>query len=378
MKRFFTTLATALLTVPVAFFALAGEGPGPSFVSRLDDILDDSDSPWKISLFALTDVNGDELADLVLASSDLSQMTVYAGGEKRPLKLKSIPEDKMKALRDRNETFYEPVSYLYFSLGAPEDDHLVALAPRFIWSARLGDNRFAFSTGEGADVDDAALKAYTKMVFKPHVGNVTYAGSEDSALEYYEQDKVWRMDDPIFVQTEFRGYTGDEVAPILFKDGFQQTVNLLQFSRWKHGEAVKAVSDDVKAIISDYYNGERVLGVRYVADCSANERVWYRVIFEPREGTGHYALVCIAEGSVASVWDEFDELEDPSDVWYGGNINDFWNWKEVEFMAMWGSPAGLEIAVRWPSREGIHYSILREYGSKMVFAYDDYQYIMAY
>ena len=47
-------------------------------------------------------------------------------------------------------------------------------------------------------------------------------------------------------------------------------------------------------------------------------------------------------------------------------------------MAMWGSPAGLEIAVRWPSREGIHYSILREYGSKMVIVRDDYQYIMAY
>ena len=370
------TLATALLTVPVAFFAQAGEGSGPSFLSRLDEILDDSGASWKIALFALTDVNDDGVGDLVLASSDLSQMTVYAGGEKRPLK--SIPADKKEALLDRSETFYEPVSYLYFSLGAPEDDHLTVLAPRFVWDARLGDNRFAFSTVEGEELDDAALKAYTKMVFKPHVGNVTYAGSEDSSLEHYAQDRVWRMDDPIFVQTEFRGYTGDEVAPILFKDGFQQTVNLLQFSRWKHGEAVRAVSDDVKAMISAYYNGERVLGVRYVADCSANERSWYRVMFAPREGTGHYALVCIAEGSVASVWDEFDELEDEGDVWYGGNLNDFWNWKEVEFMAMWGSPAGLEIAVRWPSREGIHYSILREYGSKMVIVRDDYQYIMAY
>ena len=47
-------------------------------------------------------------------------------------------------------------------------------------------------------------------------------------------------------------------------------------------------------------------------------------------------------------------------------------------MAMWGSPAGLEIAVRWNSMEGTHYSILREYGAKMQLVYDDYQYLQAY
>ena len=190
------------------------------------------------------------------------------------------------------------------------------------------------------------------------------------------------MVDPEFIKKEFRGYRSEEVAPILFKEGFDKTIHLLNFSRWKNGEPVKAVSKDVKDLILRYYRTEKIAGIRYVADCPENERSWYRVVFARKGNISHCALVCIAEGDVASVWDEFWDLNefgaDPNDLWYGGSLEEFWSWKQVEFMAMWGSPKGLEIAVRWPSLEGYHYSILREAGNKIVIASEEYQYFGAY
>lgn len=380
------TLAAVCTLLPAAVFAQT-EQECEFFRIRLETLLDDFYDDTKIDQFAFTDVDGDGHTDLVLASNDLRRTTVYSSAREdssqRPL---ALTQEMAAKLKDTDQTFYQPVCYLRQSLGEDGEDHLTRLAPRFIWNAGWSDdytsNYFSYSTSTEELESDTQRDQYDRLVFKNHVGKVHHTGVDMPENENYEASPVWVLDNPEDIKTMFRGYKGGEAAPLLFKAGFEQDINLLKFSRWKAPEPVKTVGDDIKDIILSYYRGEKIAGIRYVADCTDNERIWYRVVFTPRGRIGHYALVCIAEGSVASVWDEYDDLDEfgagPSDVWYGGSLKEFWGWKGIEFMAMWGSPAGLEIAVRWHSMEGTHYSILREYGAKMEIVRDGYEYVMAY
>lgn len=383
MKRIF--IAIILLMLPCAAFSQLSDEGNRVVKKHLDELLDDSDDDRKVDLYAFSDVDGDGVNELVLASYDLKRTTVYSV-EKDKAHLEPMPltNEMVSVLKDQNKTNYVQIFYLLSSLGLDDNDHLKILAPMFIYDADLVKNRFTFDIGKDDPIGtrDDILPLYNKMVFKPHVGDVRYVGVLDCPKDYYDYSLLWKMKDPEFIKKEFRGYKGEEVSPILFKEGFDKTISLLNFSRWKKGEPVKAVSKDVKDIILRYYRTEKIAGIRYVADCPTNERSWYRVMFARKGDTGHYALVCIAEGDVASVWDEWDNLKEfgagPNDLWYGGDLAEFWGWKQTEFMAMWGSPKGLEIVVRWPSLEGYHYSIIREYGTKMVVAYEDYQYFGAY
>lgn len=378
-------IAIMLLALPVSGFCQFSEEGAKIAKKHLDELLNDSDDDRKIALYADYDVDGDEVNELVLASYDLKRTTVYSLKEdKKFLEPMPLTNEQVAKLQDRNNMHYTSVTYLLNALGLDEDDHLKVLDPMFIWDANLAGNRFTFDIGKDDAIGtrDDLLPLYTKMVFKPHVGDVKYLGVKECGKDYYDYSLIWKMVDPEFIKKEFRGYKSEEVAPILFKEGFDKTIHLLNFSRWKRGEPVKTVSKDVKDLILRYYRTEKIAGIRYVADCPENERSWYRVVFARKGNISHCALVCLAEGDVASVWDEFWDLNefgaDPNDLWYGGSLEEFWSWKQVEFMAMWGSPKGLEIAVRWPSLEGYHYSILREAGNKIVIASEEYQYFGAY
>ena len=378
-------IASMLLALPVSGFCQFTEEGARIVKKHLDELLNDSDDDRKVNLYADYDVDGDGVNDLVLASYDLKRTTAYSlKADKKFLEPMQLTSEQAAALQDRNKMYYNSITFILTALGLDEDDHLKKLDPMFIWDANLAGNRFTFDIGKDDPIGtrDDILPLYTKMVFKPHVGTVKYIGVKDCSKDYYDYSLIWKMVDPEFIKKEFRGYRNEEVAPILFKEGFDKTITLLNFSRWKNGEPVKTVSKDVKDIILRYYRGEKIAGIRYVADCPINERSWYRVIFARKGDIGHNAIVCLAEGEVVSVWDEFWNLAEfgvePDELWYGGSLDDFWSWKQVEFMAMWGSPKGLEIAVRWPSLEGYHYSILREEGNKMVIAEEEYQYFGAY
>ena len=364
-----------MLLIPSGLRAQSSLDP---FRPYLDVILNDVGDGCKVDQFAFCDVDEDGSEDLVFSSYDRKRVTVYSakGGVVAPAPM-PLTVAMVQNLRSPDMD-YSPVAYLY---SPDEKDHLSLLKPIFVWNADFEGNRFS-NSNVGDDESSIGASKYKKIVFKSNVGDVTYKGKESSPKEHYDYDLVWKLDDPGFVKTGFRGYKAEEAAPVLFKDGFQDTVNILNFNRWKKGEAVRSVSQEVKDAISYYYRGEKIAGIRYVADCAASERTWYRVVFSRRGDTSHTALVGMAEGEVVSVWDEYMDLSEfgavPSDLWYGGSLQDFWDYKQVEFMAMWGSPEGLEIAVRWFSMEGVHYSILREYGNKMLLVYDDYEYIMAY
>ena len=378
-------IAILLLMLPRAAFCQLTEEGNRILKKHLNELLDDSQDDRKIDLYTTFDIDGDDVNEIVLASYDLKRTTVYSvEKDKDHLEPMPLTDEIVAKLRDRSNMYYSPIFYLLSSLGVDNDDHLKILAPMFIYDANLAKNRFTFDIGKDDPIGkrDDLLPLYNKMVFKPHVGDVRYVGVLNCEKDYYDYSLLWKMKDPEFIKKEFRGYRGEEVSPILFKEGFDKTINLLNFSRWKKGEPIKTVSKDIRNIILNYYRGEKIEGIRYVADCPENERSWYRVLFARKGSTGHYALVCIAEGEVASVWDEFDNLDEfgagPNDIWYGGSEDEFFGWKQTEFMAMWGSPKGLEIVVRWPSLEGFHYSIIREIGTKMMVAYEDYQYFGAY
>ena len=383
MKKIFLFAILALL--PLTGYCQLSDNGRAIALKHLDELLDDSDSDRKIDLFAIRDVDLDGEMDLVLASNDFKRTTVYSvAKDKQYLEAMPLTQAQVSVLRNQDSTSYSSIVYLTSSLWLDDDDHLNKLEPLMIWDASLPKNKFSFYVGQDeiTEKDEVKLREYTKMVFKPHIGEVYYSGKTSSPTEWYDKALVWKLKNPEFVKTEFRGYNSEEVSPILFKEGFDKTITLLNFSRWKKGEPVRSVKEDVKNLILSYYRTEKIIGIRYVADCAANERSWYRVVFARKGNMSHYALVCLAEGMVASVWDEYMDLSDfsadPSDVWYGGSLEEFWGWKQTEFMAMWGSPKGLEIVVRWPSLEGYHYSIIRESGCKMQIVYDDYQYFGGY
>ena len=90
-------------------------------------------------------------------------------------------------------------------------------------------------------------------------------------------------------------------------------------------------------------------------------------------------MVCIAEGEVVSVYNDWKELSDDNNYTLSGLDYD----KEMFFfapqiMAMVATPAGLELYVRWNSLEGIHYSIWREMDQNWIQIQDDYQYLRAW
>ena len=262
-------IAIMLLALPVSGFCQFTEEGAKIAKKHLDELLNDSDDDRKIALYADYDVDGDEVNELVLASYDLKRTTVYSLKEdKKFLEPMPLTSEQVAKLQDRNNMHYSSVTYLLNALGLDADDHLKVLDPMFIWDANLAGNRFTFDIGKDDAIGtrDDLLPLYNKMVFKPHVGDVKYLGVKECGKDYYDYSLIWKMVDPEFIKKEFRGYKSEEVAPILFKEGFDKTIHLLNFSRWKRGEPVKAVSKDVKDLILRYYRTEKIAGIRYVAD----------------------------------------------------------------------------------------------------------------
>lgn len=383
MKK--TNLFILILLVPIVAFGQLSDRAQQVARQHIEALLRDAGDDKKVDLYATSDVDGDGEEDLVLASFDFKHIKAYSLiDDKAVPKPIELTNQQLEVLKDTEKMSYGTLFFILQDLQLDADDHINKLEPIILWRANFSKNKFSrgLDGSENTTTGLQKFERYTKMVFKPHVGDVVFTGKVPSESEYYDHDIVWKMKDPEFIKTEFRGYTPEEVSPIIFKADFRDYIGLLNFSRWRKGEPVSKVSQDIKDLISQYYGGETIIGIRYVADCKVYDRQWYRVVFKRNGYMSHYALVAILEGRVVAVWDEYVDLQahgaSASDVWYGGSLSEFWDWKQTEFMAMWTSKKGLEILLRWPSLEGFHYSIVREVGGKLVAAIDDYQYLMAY
>lgn len=257
--------------------------------------------------------------------------------------------------------------------------------PVFAYDVDIAANRFTVPGDVTWDDNVMRSTRYDRMVFKPHVGNISFVKAEQGS---YLSDGnpidlgmcyTYRLDDAAMTKKMFRGYSNDYAVPIIVPSAWLADHNPLQFSRYLYGETEPKVTPDTRRLIEQYYGGlDRIHSVKWIATCQENERSFYEVIFRPRNGKVLLAFVCIAEAQVVStrnMW--FDKTTDDDSVDIGPDIDDLM-WFSPEILVMAAAPAGLELYVRWHSLEGVHYDIWREVADQWMVIAGNYHYTMAY
>ncbi len=231
------------------------------------------------------------------------------------------------------------------------------------------------------------MKAYNQMIFKPHKNAVRFAGQREKRKTNSEGEVIldemsytFKLNNPAVVAKMFRGYDDFECCPWVVKNSFFKNHNPLQYSRWKEGEPEVKAGSYVCNLISEYYGGRPIKDSRWVASVESAERSFYAVQFENQGTDALAALVCVAEGAVASVW-EFEGKIDPE---YGENqsiwfVDDEGNFMEhiPEIHCIVATDEGLELYVRMFGGESVQYIVLREMESVWMMIQIDY-YIFAW
>ncbi len=225
-------------------------------------------------------------------------------------------------------------------------------------------------------VKDAS--AYNRMIFKPHVGNITFTGNLGYDNDLYRYG--YKLNDPSFTKKMFRGYQSHEACPVVVKESFLRTHNPLQFSRWKEPEQIVGLGNDYfLKQIADRYENRPIKEIRWIAGCEANERMFYAVQFEDQGGVALGSVVCFAEGELVSSWDNYAELngeeaEAHQSVWHVDDEGDYFG-IAPSIHCMMGTNAGLELYVVRYGAESYSTMILREIGDQFICIQSDYHYI---
>lgn len=216
--------------------------------------------------------------------------------------------------------------------------------------------------------------AYNMMIFKPHQNAVRLASKnrdrrtdEEGNVTRDEDHFSFKLNTPSVVSKMFRGYEDTEALPWVVKSSFLKNHIPLQYSRWKDGEPIRKANGDERQIISRYYGGRKIKDAQWIASLPTAERTFYVVQFEHQGDDALAALVCIAEGDVASSW-EFHGNVDPAtyhegeSIWFVDDEGDFMP-HAPEIHCMVATDKGLELYVRLFGGESVQYYILREVGS---------------
>lgn len=369
MKRLFSTV----LAVAIAMLPLLAQTTErifkDAFAAEMDDMIEFFDHDKPCHMFAywydVTDVDGDGTLEMVLGdyAKEYYAIFKYVDGDVRfinPVPLQNVN--------------WKPIFWAVSDLLSENYDNQLDITlrhrPIFAHDINISGNRYKASSEVWSYVNTSTLGGYDRMIFKPHVGEVRLAKKSETEKAV---TATWSLKDPSKAKTMFRGYTYTLATPVIVPNAFLDTHNPLQFSRWLNGEKITHASSDAKAIISEYYGGRRIHEARWVASCPSNERTFYNVVFEPEDGKVLSALVCIAEGDVESVRNQWDDMEG-NDLATGESLDDIF-FHGPQIMAMIACDAGLELYVRWNSMEGIHYAIWREYEDQWITIQDDYQYL---
>lgn len=312
------------------------------------------------------DVNDDGgEQELLLSSMDTTVVEIYDLKASRPGNLVRVPVEQVEQAT-LNEVYWTPFLYAYKQFNDLDYNTDITLRHRPLFaSPNLQRNTFV-AVLDAEDAGDIVYpNVYDNLIFKPHVNRVTHISKQGG------NELLYKLDDPKVIKTMFRGYDGGEAAPVLVPHQFLETHNVLQFSRWKSPEPIQKLTIDGRSIIQNHYRGWRIADSRWLASCPSAERSFYAVTFEPLQGKALAAIVCIAEGSVASTIDFEGWIEDGNSYWFGDD--DFFA-HQPEIMAMMATELGFEMYVRWLSMEGTHYAIWREVLDKWVMVQDDYEY----
>lgn len=320
--------------------------------------------------YSYTDIDGDGTCELLLTDAFKDDILTfkYVDGNVR-----QVPTG------DASAAEWTPLFWFYvYMLDETGDDADVTLRYRPIFADNIDieKNRFKASSEVWSYVNPSTFNSYNRMIFKPHIGEVTLVGKKETGKGV---TLTWALKDPSFTKKMFRGYASTQAVPILVPKAFLENHTLLQFTRWLNGEKIVRPTTDAKKIISDFYGGRRIHEARWVASCEINERSFYDVVFEPQDGYVLYAFVCLAEGEVVSVKNELIAMADDSmtEIDTGESLEDIF-FHGPQIMAMVAADAGLELYVRWNSMEGMHYAIWRECVDQWITIQDDYQYLIAY
>ena len=263
-----------------------------------------------------------------------------------------------------------------------ETDITLRERPLAVREPHKASNTFVAVVYDGERIKD--IRSYNTMIFKPHKNSVRFVKEErdakyDEQQEFYIKDNMaytFKLRDPSVMPKMFRGYDDEEMCPWIVKSSFFDHHRLLQYSRWKQGEPIRKASSDVCRIISEYYGGLRITDSRWLATTESGERSFYAVQFEHQPPYALAAVVCIAEGSVASVW-EFPGDVNPetytpgSSIWFVDDEGNFMD-HAPEIHCLAATDDGLELYVRMYGGESVQYYILRETGPVLMPILIDY------
>lgn len=385
MKRYLLILLVTCAALPAfsqrAANALTQEDYYYAYFQEVLKCADDLvDGHEKAYYYAIQDFDNDGVKELVMADVNKTK-TVFK------VKDGSVTIISPDYTIDNDKVNWDLVENFYTNVDADRSsDITLRHHPVFAYDIDIAANRFTVP----GDVkwDDSIMKStrYDRMIFKPHVGNIRFVKAEKGT---YDSDGTpielgvcytYSLTDASATKKMFRGYSDGYAAPVIVPAAWLKDHNPLQFSRWLQGEKEPKVSAGARKIIENYYGDQlKVRKIKWLASCDANERSFYEVVFEPRNGKVLLAFVCLAEGEVVSArnsWFDQDK-SDPNSLDIGPEINDMLSFAP-EIMVMAATPQGLELYVRWHSLEGVHYDIWREVEDQWMTIVGNYHYVMAY
>lgn len=324
--------------------------------------------------FAVSDVDGDGKGELWVRTADKKRGVVFtrrAGnvevlGVERPGNRLSFPNVEPDSML---WTSFDELTY-HIDL---KKDITMRHRPVAVFATKQARNTYVTQL-ENSEAKGFNPKRYDRMIFKPHVGDVTFVKQEQAPNTEITR-YTYRLKTASHSKTMFRGYNDNEFTPWLVPAGYLNDHNLLQFSRWKEGEPKRALTRDEKNIVSRYYGGRAIVASQWLASAPDSERSFYAVQFA-NEGTDALAaLVCVAEGEVVSTLNYHGTLhgdDAAQSIWFVDDEGDFMQ-HVPEIQCMVATDEGLELYIRQFGGESVSYVILREVGRNWVSISRDYE-----
>ena len=321
--------------------------------------------------YAISDVDGDGINEFSVADYSKEFIACYKADKDGAQRIRTIPTGNID---------WKPLFYIYSQEGRDASlDITLKHRPLFLNDIKITKNRFTTDNEtwltEGVDVGKMK-RTYNRIIFKPHIGNAKFVSEKATGRNGLF---TFALTDAAMAKKMFRGYSDYQATPFIVPEAWLNDHNPLNYTRWLQGEKEKSASSDVIRLINGFYGNKRVIATKWLASCPINERDFYMVLFAPENGVGLMSMVCIAEGEVVSVYNDWYELSEDNKYTLSGEDYDkdmFFHAPQI--MAMVATPAGLELYVRWNSLEGMHYSIWREIDQNWIQIQDDYQYLQAW
>ena len=365
-----------ILSLAFIAVALVAQAQMPAAVQRnLSSIIENfntNKSNDKLAhWYAFSDVDGDGTNEFAVADYNKEFLYAYKADNSGAQRIRTIPSKNLD---------WKPLFYIYSQEGRDKNlDVTLKHRPLFLNKIQIAKNRFTTDNEtwltEGVDVGQMK-RTYNRIIFKPHIGNAKFVSEKATGKNGLF---TFALTDAAMTKKMFRGYSDYQATPFIVPEAWLKDHNVLNYTRWLTGEKEKSASPDVIRLINGFYGNKKVIATKWLATCPINERHFYMVLFAPENNVGLMSMVCIAEGEVVSVYNDWYELsKDNKYTESGQDYNKELFFHAPQIMAMVATPAGLELYVRWNSLEGIHYSIWREMDQNWIQIQDDYQYLQAW